>query len=153
MFRVFLVAVATLATFSTGCRIVSDVGEADFPAYGGVWQRSDRDSGLVGSLFDPAGGRVAVTVNRDQPSEADEQMRQEGLGDDGPTSEDEDRAEQARRKAEGLDKPDDVEDADPRTPKLEDMEDEDSLRLRDLKLEDIEVKRVAPPSELDAGIS
>src|SRR5690606_3336616 len=50
----------------TGCTIPSDCGDLDYPTYGGAWQRTRRDSGRVGSVFDPAGARSATLVQRDQ---------------------------------------------------------------------------------------
>ena len=50
----------------TGCTIPSDYGDLDYPTYGGAWQRTRRDSGRVGSVFDPAGARAATLVQRDQ---------------------------------------------------------------------------------------
>ncbi len=50
----------------TGCTIPSDCGDLDYPTYGGAWQRTRRDSGRVGSVFDPAGARSPALVQRDQ---------------------------------------------------------------------------------------
>ena len=49
-----------------------------YPAYGGAWERTIRDSGRVGSLFDPGGARASNLVNRDLPPQPDEleRMRQ-----------------------------------------------------------------------------
>ena len=49
----------------------------DYPAYGGSWQRTVRDSGRVGSIFDSAGGKVAELADRDQPLPTDAQERQQ----------------------------------------------------------------------------
>lgn len=40
-----------------GCRVCQTCDE--YPAYGGSWQRTNRVSGRVGSVFDPAGAKVA----------------------------------------------------------------------------------------------
>lgn len=61
---------------SSGCTIPSASGDIDYPTYGGAWQRTRRDSGRVGSIFDPAGARTATMSPRDLP-EGDEQARSE----------------------------------------------------------------------------
>ncbi len=61
---------------STGCTIPSDCGDMDYPTYGGAWQRTRRDSGRVGSVFDPAGARTATLSPRELP-ENDERSRTE----------------------------------------------------------------------------
>ncbi len=38
-----------------GCRLCQDCGDIDYPTYGGAWERTIRDRGRVGSVFDPAG--------------------------------------------------------------------------------------------------
>ncbi len=55
----------------TGCTLPADHGDMDYPAYGGAWQRTRRDSGRVGSLFDPAGGRTATLSPRDELEEGE----------------------------------------------------------------------------------
>ena len=110
-----------------GCRICADCEDLAYPAYGGVWHRTIRDSGRVGSLFDPAGGLAYDLASRDQPESADElERRRYEMRDDDDDSE----------------KPEEDEPAEivPTTPE----EEEDRLRqrqeeLRDRKLEDIEV--------------
>ena len=49
----------------------------DYPAFGGSWQRTVRDSGRVGSIFDSAGGKVANLTDRDQPLPTDALERQQ----------------------------------------------------------------------------
>jgi len=67
-----------------GCRLCSDIEDMDYPAFGGSWQRTVRDSGRVGSVFDSAGGKVANLTDRDQPLPTDAQERQQqGLRTDG----------------------------------------------------------------------
>lgn len=58
-----------LACTITGCTICQDCGDVDYPAYGGAWERTRRDSGRVGSVFDPAGARVAVLSPRASDAE------------------------------------------------------------------------------------
>ncbi|TWU11192.1 hypothetical protein Pla52o_56300 [Novipirellula galeiformis] len=60
---------------ATGCRICGDCEDLAYPAYGGVWQRTRRDEGRVGSLFDPAGVRASELVSRDLPLSPDEKER------------------------------------------------------------------------------
>jgi hypothetical protein len=56
----------------------------DYPAFGGSWQRTVRDTGRVGSIFDSAGGKVAKLTDRDQPLPTDAQERQQqGLRTEG----------------------------------------------------------------------
>lgn len=54
----------TLAS-GTGCRLCCDLEDAAYSAYGGAWERTNRESGRVGSLFDPAGAKVADLAPRD----------------------------------------------------------------------------------------
>jgi hypothetical protein len=53
-----LALVAAVAVGSSGCRLCCNREDIAYPAYGGIWQRLDRNEGRVGSLFDPAGARV-----------------------------------------------------------------------------------------------
>jgi hypothetical protein len=59
-----------------GCRICADCEDLAYPAYGGAWERTRRDAGRVGSMFDPAGGKADALVDRDQPPTPDELERQ-----------------------------------------------------------------------------
>ncbi|QDV82542.1 hypothetical protein TBK1r_14730 [Stieleria magnilauensis] len=52
-------------TSSTGCRLCCDREDQAYSAYGGSWERTQRDSGRVGSLFDPGGARVGDVSPRD----------------------------------------------------------------------------------------
>jgi hypothetical protein len=58
------VLVCTAGALS-GCVLPSDCGDLDYPTYGGAWQRTRRDGGRVGSIFDAAGARSAAVVPRD----------------------------------------------------------------------------------------
>ena len=84
--RAVLVLAFALAT--TGCQLCADCDEQAYAAYGGVWQRLQREDGRVGSVFNPAGGKVPRLVERDEPLEPDEldrRRRAERLeGDDAP---------------------------------------------------------------------
>lgn len=42
----------------TGCRLCTDCEDEAYPTYGGIWQRTDRSNGRVGSVFAPAGAQV-----------------------------------------------------------------------------------------------
>ena len=52
----FLIVAAIVMTGS-GCRLCCDSEDIAYPAYGGLWERTNRNSGRVGSLFDPGGAR------------------------------------------------------------------------------------------------
>ena len=58
-----------------GCRLCQDCEDIAYPTYGGAWQRTIRDSGRVGSLFDPAGARASELVARDSTISQDELER------------------------------------------------------------------------------
>ncbi|QDT10407.1 hypothetical protein [Planctomycetes bacterium K23_9] len=58
-----------------GCRICASDEDLAYPSYGGAWQRTIRDSGRVGSLFDPAGARAADLMARDTAITQDELER------------------------------------------------------------------------------
>lgn len=60
-----LFLIAVVLSTGTGCRLCCDAEDNDYPAYGGVWERTNRSSGRVGSLFDPGGARVANLLPRD----------------------------------------------------------------------------------------
>ncbi|HAA70934.1 MAG TPA: hypothetical protein DCE55_17480 [Planctomycetaceae bacterium] len=48
-----LLIVSLLVT--SGCAICASPGDYEYAAYGGRWQRTDRNNGRVGSVLDPAG--------------------------------------------------------------------------------------------------
>ena len=82
--QIGLTSLFSLCLLLTGCRLCSDCEDMDYPAFGGSWQRTIRDSGRVGSIFDSAGGKVAKLTDRDQPLPTDAQERQQqGLRTDG----------------------------------------------------------------------
>ena len=58
---------------SGGCRLCCDLEDQAFPAYGGVWERTQRDSGRVGSLFDPGGARTSDLSPRDSAGDDDDE--------------------------------------------------------------------------------
>ncbi|MCC9601580.1 hypothetical protein LOC67_13565 [Stieleria sp. JC731] len=60
------VFIATISVLSSGgCRLCCDREDAAYAAYGGAWQRLQRDSGRVGSLADPAGAKVGTLKDRE----------------------------------------------------------------------------------------
>jgi len=76
--RSMLTAVAIVVGVTVaGCTIPSDCGDLDYPTYGGAWQRTRRDSGRVGSIFDPAGARTATLSPKELP-EGSEHSRSPG---------------------------------------------------------------------------
>lgn len=44
----------------SGCAICTNCEDEAYPSYGGIWQRTDRFDGRVGSVFAPAGAKVAT---------------------------------------------------------------------------------------------
>lgn len=82
--RALIVVLAiALGSPNVGCRLCCDSEDIAYPAYGGAWQRTRRDSGRVGSIFDPAGARTPILVDRDDPVGIDviDRQRQAATGD------------------------------------------------------------------------
>ncbi|QDV12268.1 hypothetical protein CA51_21500 [Rosistilla oblonga] len=46
-------------TLLGGCRICGSEDDCAYPAFGGSWERTNRNHGRVGSVFAPAGHKVA----------------------------------------------------------------------------------------------
>lgn len=127
---ILLVALAQIA----GCTIPLDCGDLDYPTYGGAWQRTRRDSGRVGSIFDPAGARVASLSPREDPErdEAGRSIRDSILSVPGQRSD-----------ASGT-LPEPMPDEPSPSDRL------DPERLRDLQLDDIQIEPGPPaPPELN----
>lgn len=125
---------AVVAVVCSGCRICASPDLDSYTTYGGAWERTDRDHGRVGSVFDPAGVRVAgelVSTETDSPKKLE--PKGPSLDDvDGPMDELQD----------GRPQIDDV-------PKERRGSPED---LRDLELEDIQVELMeAPPLVLPSA--
>ena len=126
---------------SSGCRLCANCDDLAYPAYGGSWQRTRRDAGRVGSLFDPAGGRASELVSRDAPEAPDaiERKRQGEKGDGssilGPPEDGESKTDEGDINLD--EKPDDLRDR-----KLEDIEEEQEEKLRGRTLDEIDVKIV-----------
>ena len=113
-----------LACTLTGCTICQDCGDLDYPTYGGAWERTRRDSGRVGSIFDPAGARVAVLSARESnPKDVSERS-----GSNSKPSDD--------IKSELSDDPKDDGDASP----SDKSRGKDPGSLRDLDLEDLNMQ-------------
>lgn len=76
---------ALLLTFTvgllslTGCRLCTNCEDEAYPTYGGIWQRTDRFHGRVGSIFEPAGAKI----DRVSSVSSDEAMDYEETADGG----------------------------------------------------------------------
>jgi hypothetical protein len=127
-----------------GCRICNDCEDMAYPAYGGAWTRTNRDSGRVASLFDPAGAKTSALTGRETPQEEDVQERsqRDGKSLTDPAEDDEEAKEDKDGKTEEKPKKDrpKIEDFDEQD--LDDIEDEKSNQFKDLELDDIEVKKM-----------
>ena len=72
-----------------GCRLCCEPDTEAFPAYGGVWERTQRNSGRVGSILDPGGVQNSALLPREQANkintlqlpESPEDNLMEGEGD------------------------------------------------------------------------
>jgi hypothetical protein len=124
-----------------GCRLCADCEDIHYPAYGGAWQRTRRDGGRVGSLFDPAGARVAELVERDEPPKPDilERQRQESRDDekDDPEAMDDESKPDEEPKEDTEDKLDELRDK-----QLDDIEQEMEEELRKKSIEDINIRLI-----------
>lgn len=86
MIRSIYVALLTVCLSPlAGCRLCSDCGDLDYPTYGGAWQRTTRDTGRVGSIFDPGGAQASDLVRRDSAITPDELERNRQLSEGGET--------------------------------------------------------------------
>lgn len=134
--------VAGLVPFG-GCRICADCEDLAYPAYGGAWQRTRRDEGRVGSLFDPGGAKTSELVSRDTPTDPDELERARQKARAGEGSDVEDRKEQdSEVKPDLEEKGNDLRDR-----KLEDIDDREGDELRKKDLQDIDV-HIIPGEQL-----
>ena len=140
MFRLILLLAVAATVMQTGCRICSDCGDQDYPTIGGAYQRTVRDRGRVGSVFDPAGGVSSLLVNRDDPTDINvrDELESEESVDDSDAADD----DQLDSLEDGFDADEQTDDGDEDLPSLEDVEDDRSRGLRELELEDIQVKLV-----------
>lgn len=120
-----------------GCRICLDTHDLDYPAYGGAWQRTQRDSGRVGSVFDPGGAKVAALVEREDPLTPDvmERMKQSAEGTQDPDRQPDFEGDSSSEEFEEMDPTPELMDKN-----LEDIEEEQDSDLRERRLEDIEIR-------------
>jgi len=129
---------------SGGCRICAQCDDLDYPAYGGAWQRTRRDGGRVGSVFDPAGAKTAELVPREAPEKPDERQRQqrsESQSDD-PSMQDQYEADRDRQvDPDRLDLQEKMDQL--RNKELEDIKEDREQELRNRTPDDIDV-RVIP---------
>ncbi len=124
-----IIGLALLAP-NAGCRLCCNSEDLAYPAYGGAWQRTRREDGRVGSLFDPAGARIAELTNRDEPKSVDELYRNRLT--DRPSDADAGVADENAME----------ETKDPKTKSVEDLDTDLKRRseaLKNLELEDIDL--------------
>jgi len=126
-----------------GCRICADCEPMAFPAYGGSWQRTDRSSGRVGSVFDPGGAKTSQLADRDTPPDPDELERRRQAGKSNMYGPD------AYEPRSDSDQPP-MDDQSPedrlRDRQLDDIESDNEEDLRNRQLDDINVYRGPNPS-------
>ena len=140
-----------------GCRICADCEDLAYPAYGGAWQRTLRNSGRVGSVFDPGGAKAATLVDRSTPENPDEiERRRQPPAESDPDQDDPandfDSPEQGDADEMNDREGDDDEsgrnrEEELRDKQLDDIESDEDDDIRKKKLEDIEVRIIpgGPP--------
>jgi hypothetical protein len=131
-----LILLVTLVVPSIGCRLCADCDMDAYPAYGGAWERTLRDTGRVGSVFAPAGSRAADLANRTDPEAADRHIRSRSRYE---SETDSDLGEDRKKKsADEQRKLDDEARGNDKTPEQQDAElQELEKRLEGLDLQDI----------------
>jgi len=68
-FRGMLSVIACLGLMMIGgCRVCDSCDDCAYPTYGGSWERTNRNHGRVGSIFAPAGAKVASTGTASLPA-------------------------------------------------------------------------------------
>ena len=127
--------VGTLLLPTMGCRICLDTHDLDYPTYGGAWQRTTRDSGRVGSLFDPAGGKVATLVDRNEPPTPDLMERMKHSGDVGSSPSDDPAVDESADVLQEIDPTDELMNRE-----LDDITEEKEGELKDRQLDEIEIR-------------
>ncbi|MCC9640831.1 hypothetical protein LOC71_00980 [Rhodopirellula sp. JC740] len=137
-----LIVLAAIVMPSTGCRLCADCESDAYPAYGGAWERTLRETGRVGSVFDPGGVRAADLESRTDPETADRRIRgRSQYGDASSADSSEDRQKNSADEQRKLDE--EARDND-KTPQQQEAELEElEKRLEGLNLQDI--RHVAPP--------
>ncbi len=103
-----------------GCRLCQDCGDMDYPTYGGAWERTLRDRGRVGSVFDPAGAQSPKLSKREVVEEGRKRADSETDDVEGTLG--------------------DGEKPNPDSPS-DDQRQNDLDKLRDLRLEDINTRQ------------
>jgi hypothetical protein len=139
-----------------GCRICANCDDLAYPAYGGAWERTNREQGRVGSMFDPGGARSAKLVSRETPQDPDEIERQRQQESGEKSTDVEKQREQEKRELEKEKEQSQDDDKDPekkddlRDQKLDDIEVEGEEDLRKKSLDEINIRiipgRALPPA-------
>jgi len=130
-----------------GCRLGADCDLDAYPAYGGTWQRTVRDAGRVGSVFDPGGSRAADLAARADSDENDARNRAQ-YSEDNADGDDENRDpdsdpdsdNDANRSERDEENRRDLDDSD-----QQEMEE----RFRNLDLQDINYQAPGPDDSRD----
>jgi hypothetical protein len=129
---VFALGLCVIA--ASGCRLCADCDLDAYPSYGGAWQRTMRDSGRVGSLFDPGGSRSADLSARVDAETMEQENRRQNSDDANQAKKDD--ADANERSTDG-ENGGDIRDRNfDNDEQLKDMEN----RLRDLDLQDIDYR-------------
>ena len=118
-----------------GCRICLDTHDLDYPTYGGAWQRTTQDSGRVGSLFDPAGGKIASLVDRNDPPTPDLMERMKHSGDGSSSPSDDPAVDESAEMMKEIDPTEELMNRE-----LDDITEEKERELKDRQLDEIEIR-------------
>ena len=70
-----LLMVAAMVMTGSGCRLCCDSEDVAYPAYGGLWERTNRNSGRVGSLFDPGGARGGNMATKESTDKLEDALK------------------------------------------------------------------------------
>ncbi len=125
MIRRRLIAALLLLPAATGCRICAECEPEAYPSYGGAWQRTLREHGRVGSVFNPGGSRASDLRPRDEPETLGAPPR--------PASDDPERSD--AQKADDDQQRDDAESQD-----AEERLEQRRRELQELQLDDLQVR-------------
>ena len=139
--KLLLLALLVGLAPTTGCRICAECEDLSYPAYGGAWQRTRRDGGRVGSIFDPGGARNSELVSRDLPLSPDEKERAKRSGDeDRPLEETDGVDPKSSSKSDSMNLDNEDSDGSQYDEEMQRKEQE----LRDLDLDEIRILRGRP---------
>ncbi len=131
---------------TTGCRICADCEDLAYPAYGGAWQRTIRQSGRVGSIYDPAGAKSFDLVARDQPEDADQLERKRYQAQGSGVSDPEQGQDPDESSGDGdtmdKDREESLNENDLRDKELDDIENPKEQEQQQRKLDEIDVRRL-----------